>query len=170
MTTSQPITVARIRKRLPQLCDWLTKAGAEVLEPTNPYEILRFRADGQTAVVYRKETSDRPTYIGDADKPIKAFFNSQPWHCTTKRKGRKMSTDIRTLRARDGDDCFFCAWPVKAEDESVEHLLAASAGGSDHISNKALAHRLCNSQFGSMSLPEKIRAHVEARLTKAMLR
>jgi hypothetical protein len=53
---------------------------------------------------------------------------------------------------------------VDVEDESEEHLVSITHGGPQHISNKFLAHRVCNAKAGHMSAPEKIQLHVEAHL------
>lgn len=38
---------------------WLKDSGADVLPPTNPYEVIRFRACGRTEVIYQNKVGDR---------------------------------------------------------------------------------------------------------------
>lgn len=58
----------------------------------------------------------------------------------------------QALLARDGDSCVYCgsALVLDAEDAtrgwSVDHLTPVSRGGSDHLSNLALACRSCNAK------------------------
>ena len=56
---------------------------------------------------------------------------------------------------RDGQLCFFCLKPVGV-DITVEHLIALVDSGPDHLSNKVLAHSVCNQKAGSLSVMEKI--------------
>lgn len=168
MNVQQPITMQRLKKRMPALKDWLSAAGAEVLEPTNQWELLRFRAHSQTSIVYTNQRSSI-TFTGEARTALDAFFCSKPWNGGSKTKRYKSSVDITTIRARDGDDCFACCWPVTQNDETVDHLVAVAHGGPNHISNKVLMHADCNRRCGHMSAPEKVRMHVDSRIAKAML-
>ena len=167
--TAQPITLPRIRKRLDAIRTWLSGMGAEVMVPTNEWELLRFRANGQTSIVYHNLRGNL-TMTGDADVALNAFFTAGAWHANGKTRRWKSSTDVQTIRARDGDDCFACCWPVQQTDETVDHLVAVAHGGPNHISNKVLMHADCNRKCGHMSAPEKVRMHVEALIAKAMLR
>ena len=149
------ITLAKLRKRLPVLKDWLVSRGAEVLEPTNEWEVLRFRAAGETHVVYRNArgemTISKPT-MGILNR----HFSGDTWSAGVATTRRRYSTDERALLKRDGDCCFLC-WLPLGEDLTVEHLVAVVHGGANHIANKALAHAGCNSQMGHKPLMEKIR-------------
>lgn len=169
MTTAQPMTLPRIRKRLSAIKTWLSAAGAEVLATTNTWELLRFRANGDTSIVYHNRRG-AVKMTGDAELALQAFFTAASWHANGKTKRIKSSTDVLTIRVRDGDDCFACCWEVRQEDETVDHLVAVAHGGPNHISNKVLMHAECNRKCGHMSAPEKVRMHVEARIAKAMLR
>lgn len=158
----------RVVRRLESIKDFLTAAGAEVLVPTNEYELIRFKADGVTSVVYRRERGDTVSMTGDALKALQAFFGGPAWNAVGKTKRRRdwASPEIRTLIERDGPDCFACGWPVTKETASRDHLVPLASGGPDHIANKVLMHRDCNYQVGHMSAPEKIRMHVESRMAR----
>lgn len=143
--------------------DWLSANGAQVLEPTNEWELIRFKSDSGTSVIY-KDKGSRLTFTGEALKAWEAFKHGQGWRAMPATKRKKSSTIIQSIRARDGDDCFFCAQPVSVEEESEEHLVPATHGGPNHISNLFLAHRVCNAKVGHLSAPEKIALHVAAHL------
>lgn len=163
--SAQPVTTTGIRKRMPKIKAWLSAAGAEVLEPTNEWELLRFRADGQTCVVYVNRL-DRLTMDGLTTRVMTAYFNGLPWHAHVKVKGKRTSVDEKTIRRRDGDECFFCCEPVALGEGSIEHLVAVSHKGPNHISNKFLAHRDCNAKAGNQPAPVKIAIHVKAKMEK----
>lgn len=166
---SQPLNLSQLRKKLPQIKHWLAGAGAEVLEPTNPWEVLRFRSGAVTSIVYQ-DKKGWLTYTGDSVEALKSFANGKAWRASEATMRVKVSPLVKTIRARDGDDCFACAWPVGEQDASADHLVPLTAGGPNHVSNLVLMHRDCNMRCGHMSAPEKVRMHVEARLAKAGLR
>jgi hypothetical protein len=143
--------------------DWLSANGAQVLEPTNEWELIRFKSDTGTSVVY-KDKGDRLTFTGEAFKAWEALKSGQGWRAMPATKRKKSSTVIQSIRARDGNDCFYCLKPVSVEDESPEHLVSVTHGGPNHLSNLFLAHRDCNSRAGHLSALAKIRMHVEAHL------
>jgi 5-methylcytosine-specific restriction endonuclease McrA len=157
-------TKDQIKKQLPQFRNWLAANGAELLEPTNAWEVARFKASGETGVIYTNK-SGKATFTGPAKDAWDAFKGAQSWRAApaTKRKP-KSSVTLQAIRARDGGHCFYCLKPVDVEDESEEHLVSITHGGPQHISNKFLAHRVCNAKAGHMSAPEKIQLHVEAHL------
>jgi hypothetical protein len=149
-------------KRVANLNAWLTSRGAEVLAPTNEWEVTRWRADGETHVLYRRKTgflSMSPA----VEKAVFAFLGGKPWSAgvATPRRSRS-STEVRTLLVRDGDECFLCGHAL-GDDCTVEHLVALAHGGPNHIANKALAHERCNNLMGHLSLMQKIRLREETR-------
>ncbi|THF67082.1 HNH endonuclease [Pseudothauera nasutitermitis] len=54
-----------------------------------------------------------------------------------------------------GGLCFFCKQPLPKAEESVEHLLASSNGGSNNDENCVACCKSVNALLGSMSLKEK---------------
>lgn len=72
--SAKPVTTTGIRKRLPKIKAWLSSAGAEVLEPTNEWELMRFRANGHTCVVYVNKM-DRLTMDALTTQALTAYFN-----------------------------------------------------------------------------------------------
>lgn len=64
----------------------------------------------------------------------------------------------KEIRKRDGNCCFYCAYPFTAEfPPTIEHLLPAATGGSDHVSNLVLACEICNKAVGAWDLIRKIK-------------
>ena len=85
---------------------WLRREGAEVLAPTNPYEIARFRAHGGTHVVYtgRRGVSSE----GFAWTCFNAFVENRHVNMGITKKQRNGTLRTKcALLERDGDLCFF---------------------------------------------------------------
>lgn len=148
--------VNQLRKKLPAFREFLASRGAEVLEPTNEWEVARFRAGGCIAIVYTNARG-QITAVGAARDALNAFTSGGNWRADfpTKRDPKKRSVDVRSLLARDGDLCFLCRQPL-GEDITVEHLVPITSRGPDILANKALAHQACNLRMGHLSLMEKI--------------
>jgi hypothetical protein len=155
----------QIAKKAKAFCAWLTGAGAEVLEPTSEWELVRFKSGGETSIIYRNAAGG-VKYTGAAGAAYKAFTENKTWRALPATRRKKSSPIIRVIRKRDGDLCFFCQDPVSEEVESAEHLVSVTHGGPNHISNMFLSHRVCNAIAGHLSAPEKIAKHVKAILQK----
>jgi hypothetical protein len=159
------ITLELLTTRMPIIHDWLKGMGAEVLVPTNEWEVLRWRAFGVTHVIYRKQNGSL-TFGGDSLKAINAYLHGHAYKGGEKTKPlRVLAKDrlvhIRTVRARDGDRCFWCGLYVTPADATVDHLVPLANKGPNHIGNYVLMHRQCNNDCGHLSAAEKIKAHVE---------
>jgi 5-methylcytosine-specific restriction endonuclease McrA len=58
-----------------------------------------------------------------------------------------------TLLLRDGDACYLCHQTADPDDPlEIEHVKPRYAGGSDDLSNLALAHRSCNRTKGTSAV------------------
>lgn len=135
---------------------FLEARGAELLTPTNQWELLRFRTEEGTSIIYTDKRGHL-TWTNQAAEAYLACVGNKAWRAVPKTQRRsKSSPTCQALRKRDGDACFYCHLPVAVEEESPEHLVAVTHGGPDHIANMALAHRDCNRQAGHLSLMEKI--------------
>ena len=154
-------TAMRITMKVKDFGDWLSGVGAQVLEPTNEWEVMRFKAGDVTSVIYRNKVGG-VTHSGVSKEAWEAFCTGKAWRAMPATRRKRMSPVIKTLRKRDGDLCFFCNKKVGQENESVEHLIAITHGGTNHISNLLLAHRTCNANAGHLSAMEKIKIHVHA--------
>lgn len=57
------------------------------------------------------------------------------------------------LLMRDGATCYLDGQPPDDDDPlEIEHVIPRSAGGTDDMSNLALAHRSCNRTKGTHSV------------------
>lgn len=150
-------TLAQLTKRRAKFEEFLTSRGAQILQPTNEWEVLRFRSSAGVSIVYRN-AQDGLTWTGSSAEAWSAFAKGQYWRGTPKTKSPKnVDAKQRAVLARDGADCFFC-WKATTDDNrTLEHLVARSHGGPNHLSNLFLAHRKCNSEAGHLSAVEKIR-------------
>lgn len=145
---------------------WLRAQGADVLAPTNEYEVARFRANGAVHVVYRKKNGS-VTHGEFGGRCIEAFKRGQNMAMGFTANRRSLSASVKaSLLARDGDACFFCGLQMPPEDMTIEHLVGKSKGGPDHTDNLVLAHEACNQDAGNMPLMEKIKVHCASRYSK----
>ena len=141
----------------------LVAAGGELLAPTNPYEIMRFKTRFGVGVVYENGRGVR-TWNSEA-KQVRDHLASQkggtlaPVIVRGRRTGK--GTVVR-LMDRDGAACFFCGVALET-DVTIEHLVPVAHGGPNHISNLFLAHADCNQQAGHLSAPEKVAIAICAR-------
>lgn len=161
-----PWTARQIESCLVPFTEWLTLRGAEVLCPTNEWEVLRFR-DGVTVSIIYKNKRDEPTFMGSSYAAWNAYKNAKAWHASTKKAKRKKKKArhyaLETIRERDGNNCFYCNQFVEEKDESVEHVIDIKYGGPAHIANEVLAHIKCNEAAAGMPLLEKIKVYCAAR-------
>jgi 5-methylcytosine-specific restriction endonuclease McrA len=132
----------------------LVEAGGELLGPTNPYEMLRFRTSKGVGVIYKGRRGE--TWNAEAIAARDYLEAKGGSLAPVPVKGRrKDKATVSALLIRDGDDCFFCRKPLEGE-ITVEHLVAIAHGGPNHVSNLFLAHGECNRAAGHLSAPEKI--------------
>jgi len=148
---------------------WLRDQGAEVLAPTNPYELVRFRARSAVHVIYsgrRGITAGR--FAEKCFHAFTTFKKNRPFDMGIKKKPRTTTAKTRAaLFERDGRKCFFCLRDMSDSDMTIEHLVAVGKGGPSHLDNLALAHEKCNREAGNKTLREKIGIRMDAALSKA---
>lgn len=148
---------------------WLLQQGAEVLAPTNQYEVLRVRARGRVFIAY-KDKNGRTTWPDFLDECCQAFENGGSVSMGLTAVPRTAAAKYRlALIERDGMDCFYCLKPMPNDDITIEHLVSLHKGGPNHLDNMALAHGACNRSAGNKPLRDKIRMHVAAWLVKDQL-
>lgn len=154
-------------RRKPKLLDevdefkkFVAAMGGEVFAPTNQYEVVRFRGNGVTSIIYRKENGNR-TFTGDARAVWDAWKAGKTFRltvATTRRHGAVLAPLDRAIIERDGERCFYCDGTFSDErPRSREHLVSATHGGPNHIANLFHACQQCNREAGHLSAPEKIR-------------
>ncbi|MFC3227373.1 HNH endonuclease [Marinibaculum pumilum] len=144
---------------------WLTDRGAEILAPTNPYEVLRFRSSRSVSVIYQNNKGRR-SFTGEASDAFDAFKAGRKWTAGFNRRryyGGEKARLIETLLARDGNECCLCGRPMPDDDMTVEHIVPIGAGGTNHQNNLGLAHEQCNRKAGHMNAVAKMRLRDELR-------
>jgi hypothetical protein len=154
-------SMKKFKQRLESFTAWLDAAGAEILQPTSEWEVLRFRGRRGVVIIYR-DKYDLLTMQVEAATAWDAFISGTAYRVGKPAVRRRQDrVVVQTLLERDGDLCFYCQFSL-GDDITQEHLLALTHGGPDHISNKVLAHKPCNEQAGHLSLMDKICMHTEA--------
>ncbi len=143
----------------------MVAAGGELLGPTNPYEVLRFRTSKGVGVIYSGKRGE--TWNAEAIAARDHLATGSGSLAPVAVRGRRNDkATVEALLRRDGDGCFFCADPLGG-DITVEHLVAVAHGGPNHISNLFLAHAACNLKAGHLSAPEKVTLAIDARAKAA---
>ena len=150
-------TLAQLTKRRANFEAFLIQRGAQILQPTNEWEVLRFRSIAGVSIIYRN-AQDGLTFTGDSAEAWDAFAKGQPWRGTPKTKSPKnVDAKLRAIIKRDGETCFYCGRLTSESDRTIEHLVSRTHGGPNHLSNMFLAHQKCNAKAGCLSAVEKIR-------------
>lgn len=154
MSKRKPATLATFEERL-------KRHGAEILGPTNPYEVMRFRTKLGVGVIYtgKRGESWNAEAIAAREHLEAQKGTLAPVKVSGSRPGK---STVAALLIRDGDWCFFCGLALEG-DMTIEHLVARSHGGPNHISNLFLAHEPCNREAGHLSAPEKIALAIKKR-------
>ncbi len=158
---------------------YVAQQGGEIGQPTNPYEVCRYRAywrfttQSSVHVVYAKDNG-LLTFTGGSVGHYRAFLAGAPM---VEHPGEptipfapkqaadpaSQSTKVRRkLLARDGDDCWFCGTDL-GDDATIEHLIPKSKGGRNSIANYVLAHRKCNADAADLPLIAKIEMRARLR-------
>lgn len=143
---------------------FLTRSGAELLAPTNPSELFRFRARGGVHIIYVRRTGFL-TIKGAALEALRAFRAGSRWDAGTRNADPRhaMKRERHALFERDGRACWFCGEDMPDDDMTVEHLVGRNKGGPDHLDNLVLAHQRCNIEADNLPLKRKIEIHCQHR-------
>lgn len=151
---------------------WLSLCGAEILAPTNEWEVLRVRTAKGVLVAHRNRKGHQKWPDGLVRLAEK--YNSGEYPALARSRRRlpsKLRQRFPTLVKRDGPSCFYCGTRVPEPGEpcatrlepTIEHLVPRAHGGPNHLSNCFLAHFGCNQEAGSLSAPEKIKIRERLR-------
>lgn len=143
-----------------QFEEFLAKGGAEILPPTNAWELARFKTSNGVCVVYQN-AKHRVSYSNEhAHNAFTAWQENRPWTAGAISERIKRKTVEELLIERDGCGCFYCNtfdFSVTSGKPTLEHLLSISDGGNNHLSNLVLACQPCNKEAGSLPIIEKVR-------------
>jgi 5-methylcytosine-specific restriction endonuclease McrA len=152
------------KKQWPSFQAWLLERGSAIFEPTNSYEVARFLTDVGIGIVYANGRDQITNWINNADVAYRAFATSQAWRAVERvNRGKKTQQDYKALVARDGNGCLYCAAALSIDVAMIEHIIPITAGGTNHLANKALACRGCNDEAGHLSVRQKIELAIAKR-------
>lgn len=76
---------------------------------------------------------------------------------------KKRASRVRTLRSRDGSECFYCGVDMESDEITLEHLLSVGDGGTSNLANLVLAHRLCNEMAADLPVIAKVKLREDLR-------
>jgi hypothetical protein len=139
-----------------RLSNWLSSQGAEVLMPTNPYELARFIAHGGTHIIY-VNAKGKISANGFALQAMEAFNAGKKLDMGFAKTSRNDNSKRKAvLLKRDGRECFYCGKEMPDNDITAEHLIPLDKGGNNRLENMALCHQACNMKAGNLSLTKKV--------------
>ncbi len=152
------MTLDQLNPKLTAFKEWLKAHGVEIMTPTNEWEVLRFRCNTSTSIIY-KDAKGKLNLQGRASEALNAFNKNWTWSAGVKKhRGKgKRGQFVAALIERDGRGCFYCGKEMLHDETTIEHLLALSQGGVDRLANMALSCDEHNRMAGHLSLVEKIK-------------
>lgn len=147
-------------EKVEQFKAWLHEQGAEVLDPTNPYELVRFRNTNGVGIVYTGKKGI--TFHGEAAIGYSKFKKGERWKLVI-RKRQILHDHKRDLANRDGERCFAHGNPMDLRALTIEHLLSFMHGGPDNNNNLVLVCREANLLLANKPLATKIEMIIAMR-------
>lgn len=146
------------------LIEFLERGGAEIIPPTNPWEMARFKTERGTHVIY-KNAQGRFSYSDPhADQAHKAWMGKKPWLAPEKTQRRDRKYLQVAIIKRDGDECFYCGGAfTDGNPATIEHMLALGSGGNNVFENLAVAHASCNKEADCLAVTQKVKLRERKR-------
>lgn len=156
----RPASMEAFAKHRESFTAFLLARGSAIMEPTNPYEVMRFVTDVGVGIIHRNAADRLTSWQGGAYEAFHAFINGSEWRASIKtardrRAGRRLII-VNTLAKRDGPNCIYCGCKLAPETATIEHVVSLTSGGPDHLANMALACKACNQEVGHMPAAQKI--------------
>ena len=145
--------------------NWLINNGAEIVPPTNQYEVLRFRCAHGTGVIY---TGKRGYSVNGpiAEDAWRAYKSGKKWRAKNKPTMRKKPKGRKAdLIRRDGLNCFFCGLEFSPHLLTIEHVVSLNVGGPDRVENMVLACEPCNFEAGTKNVMQKVKLRESKQCT-----
>lgn len=135
---------------------FLRNSGADILENTDEWMILRFRTKNCPASIIYQKKNGSYTFIGEAKEAYDAMMSKDVWRSMPAglKKKKRAQKDILE---RDGAECFFCGIDTTEENRTLEHLLSVAHGGNNDQANLVIACESCNNEVGDMPIIDKVR-------------
>lgn len=144
---------------------FLNKSGAILLDPTNEWEVVRFKTDDETiSVMYGNSKGRPPKFTGYAREAYNAFVGNYTWKAVNRTR-QQLTKRKASLAARDGRRCFACLKSFELDKLTIEHILSFSHGGTDNENNLCLLDKEHNELLGNLPITEKIEIIIKLRET-----
>ncbi len=149
-------------KKLSEFSAFLTRNGAEILEKTNSWELIRYKLTECGVLAAYKNAKGRVTMPPEMEKHFERFEAGKHIERHSRLGADANRRTRNKLLERDGDCCFYCGQFLNGE-RSLEHLVNISDGGNNHLGNLVLTHERCNHAVGDLPLVEKIKVRDRVR-------
>jgi len=140
--------------KLEKFKTWLGKRGVVILDPTNEWEVVRFKTENGTSVIYSNKR-DILTFTGESETAYNAWKSGRSWKPVDRRR-KQLRAKKAQLAARDGKRCFIHGAKMNFDELTIEHLFSFSHGGTDNINNLCLACEPCQKELGNLPITKKI--------------
>ena len=136
---------------------WLSSQGAEIMQPTNQYEVLRYRCKIGTGIIYSGKKG-LSVNNNDVYEAWDCFINTKKKWVAKGKPGKRSGGSLkkRQLIDRDGRECFYCGDEFQQNELTLEHLVPIVCEGPDRLENLVLACKPCNGLAGRLPVIEKI--------------
>lgn len=155
-----PHDVPRLKQTQSAFEMWLRDQAADILGPTNEWEVMRFTGPEGVCIVHRNK-SNNLSWNAQARRAWLAYSsNDRGWRATDRGSrnpiARRRVQIVGGLLARDGHACVKCGLPTTPDDRTIEHMIPIALGGTSDMSNLTLAHIACNRALDNNDLRAKI--------------
>lgn len=135
---------------------YLDKIGAHRVELKREWEISRFKANGQTCVIYQNAKKKISFSSPLAEKVYESFKLGNMINIQTEKRKSLRQKFMKKLLERDGNFCFYTGRIMPEENMTIEHLIPLCRGGKNNIENLVLCLKIENQKMGDKPLIEKI--------------
>jgi 5-methylcytosine-specific restriction endonuclease McrA len=137
---------------------YLEAIGVDMLEPTNCYELARFKANNETCIIYQKNNGTGRSFNNPlAEKIWQSFYDRKLINIQSEKRKTIKEKFFEKLIERDGNLCFYSNKEMTKEQASIEHLIPLSKGGKNNMDNLVLCLKDENLKMGNLPLVEKIK-------------
>lgn len=161
--------------RLEAFKAFIVERGAELREPTNEWEVLRFAVGKRVNVVYTSKKGRISVSGNEINLLVEDFVadiaEERPRERAPARPNEAKRKKLRAqLLKRDGRECFYCGEEAgEGVVPTIEHLLSRVHRGPDTLENTVLACQPCNEEAGDLTVIEKVRLREKKRRERGLL-
>lgn len=144
----------RTMVQLEKFKHYLNERGAVLQDPTNEWELVRFKTTSGVSIIYTNKRGDL-TFTGESEKAYRMFKEGKKWKAINRQR-QSLRQKKAKLATRDGKRCFAHGEKMNFDALTIEHMLNFSHGGSDNENNLALVCEPCNKELGNQSITKKM--------------